>query len=71
MRFITFKPYVGHLILVLWRHSSVCVNKVRQLHANIRIVHVLIRILNECNKIPQDLRSSHIRLNITSAFLSA
>ncbi len=47
----------------LWRHSSICVNKVRQPHTNIRIVHILVRILNKYNKIPLDLRSSHIRLN--------
>ena len=47
----------------LWRHSSICANKVRQPHTNIRIGHVPIRILNKCNKIPKNLRSFHIRFN--------
>ena len=39
----------------LWRHSSICVNKVRQPRANIRIGHVIKLILNKCNKIHQDV----------------
>ena len=49
--------------LNLWRQSSICVNKVRQPHANIRIVHVIKLILNKCDKIPKDFRSFHIRFN--------
>jgi len=47
----------------LWRHSSICVNKIRQPPANIRLGHVIKLILNKCNKIPKDLRSFHIRFN--------